>query len=130
MQDSSCRMFHSAYETIFHLLTACPVLAATEYLKLHNSVASLVHRSSCSYFGVSVCDKPWLHVSESVVETNEAKILWDFDIHTDCYIPANHPDIVIVNKNSQSAVLIDVVVPANVQIASKEKEKLNIISMH
>ena len=64
-QDSSCRMCHSTSETIFHLLSACPILAATEYLKHHNSVASLVH-SLCSYFGVSVCDKPWLHVPEPV----------------------------------------------------------------
>ena len=84
-----------------------------------------MHRSLCSHFGVSVCDKPWLLVPESVDQINEAKILWDFDIHTDRYIPANCPNIVIVNKNSQLAVLVDVAVPADVNIASKEKEKIN-----
>ena len=117
-------MCHCVSETIFHLLSAFPVLAATEYLKRHNSVASLVHRSLCSHFGASICDKPWLCVPESVVQMNEAKTLWDFDIYTDRYIPVNSPDIVIINKNSQLAVLVDVAVPADLNIASKEKERL------
>ena len=29
----------------------------------------------------------------------------NFDIHTNLYIPANRPDVVIVTKNSHSAVL-------------------------
>ena len=77
--DPSCRMCHSTSETVHHLLSACPMLAANEYFKHHNSVAPLVHKSLCSHFGVpTCCNKPWLYVSESVVQTNEAKILWDF----------------------------------------------------
>jgi len=63
----------------------------------------------CSHFGVPTCDKPWLHVLESVVQTNRAKILWDFDIHTDYHhIPTHHPEIVTVDNNSHSAALVDV----------------------
>ena len=100
------------------------MLAATEYLKRHNSVASLVHKNLCSHFGVVTCDKPWLYVPESVVQVNEVKILWDFDIRTDRHISAHRPDIVMVNNDSHSAILIDIAVPADTNIISKETEKI------
>ena len=41
--DPSCRLCHNGTETIFHLLSACSCLAATDYLNRHNSVASILH---------------------------------------------------------------------------------------
>ena len=79
-------MCHGSAETIYLLLSACPVLAASECLKHHNSVVSLVHKNLCSHLGVVTCDKPRLFVPESVIQVNEIKILWDFDIRTDHYI--------------------------------------------
>jgi len=38
--DSLCRLCHSSKGTIFHVLSACPVLALTEYLERHNSFSS------------------------------------------------------------------------------------------
>ena len=33
LQDPACRFYHNFPETTFHLLSACPMLAVTEYLK-------------------------------------------------------------------------------------------------
>jgi len=117
-------MCRGALETIYHVLSVCPVLAASEYLKCHNSVVSLVRKNLCSHLGVVTCDKQWLYVPESVIHVNEVKILRDFDIHMNYHISAHHPDIGMVNYDSCSAVLIDVAVPADTNIISKESEKI------
>ena len=39
----------------------------------HSSVASLVHRAFCDHFGVSICDKPWLHTPQPVIMANNVK---------------------------------------------------------
>ena len=36
----SCRLCHDGIETIFHVLSACPCLAATDYLNRHNAVVT------------------------------------------------------------------------------------------
>lgn len=42
-----------------------------------------------------------------VVENDQAKILWDFQIKTDKMLMANKPDTVVVEKLQKKAVLID-----------------------
>ncbi|XP_076747360.1 uncharacterized protein LOC101485988 [Maylandia zebra] len=59
-----------------------------------------------------------------VVENDRAKILWDFQIQTDKMVVANQPDIVVVDKQKKTAVVIDVAVPNDSNIRKKEHEKL------
>ena len=42
-----------------------------------------------------------MHDSESVLENETHKLLWDFEIQTDHLIPARQPDIVIVKKKEK-----------------------------
>ena len=123
--DPLCRLCGNGAETIFHLLSACSCLAATEYLNRHNAVASILHRNICSSYHFPVhCDKPWLYQPEPVLEGNGVKILWDFDIRTDHIISARRPDIVIVDYNQQKGIILDVAIPADINIATKEQEKV------
>ena len=122
--DSTCRLCQSSDETIYHLLSACPALAATEYLKRHNSVASLIHKHICESYGIPTCDKPWLYNPQSIVQTNCVKILWDLDIRTDHVISAHRPDIVVHDFVEHSAMLLDVSIPADFNIVEKEREKI------
>jgi len=92
------------------------MLAASKY----NSVVSLMHMNLCSHLGVVTCDKPWLYVPESV---NEVKILWDFDIRTDRNISAHHPDVVMIDNESRSAV-IELADPTDTNIINKETKKI------
>ncbi|CAI5636064.1 unnamed protein product [Oreochromis niloticus] len=59
-----------------------------------------------------------------VVENDRAKILWDFQMQTDKMVVANQPDIVVVDKQKKTAVVIDVAVPNDSNIRKKEHEKL------
>jgi len=62
---------HDGIETIFHVLSACPILAVTDYLNRHNAVASILYQSICSSFKFPIhCEKPRLYHPESVVEGN------------------------------------------------------------
>ena len=122
--DPKCRMCNCSDETVAHLLTACPKLAATEYLTRHNEVARLVHRSICEVYNIKVARQPWHHVPEPVVETDNVKILWDFEIRTDRRITARRPDIVIIDKKKKTGLIIDIAVPEDRNISHKEKEKI------
>jgi len=103
-------MCHSATETIFDILSACPMLASTDYLRWHNSVASLLHKNICDFYSIVTCDRPWLHTPSPLVMSGNVKILWDFNIRTDHAISVHRPDIVIVDGHDHSAILLDVAV--------------------
>ena len=42
------------------------------------------------------------------------KILWEFMIQCDREIKARKPDIVVVNKNERSCVIIHIVIPGDI----------------
>jgi len=44
-------------------------------------------------------------------------------LHTDCLISAHRPDIVIVHNYCRTGILIDVAIPADANIITKESEK-------
>lgn len=44
------------------------------------------------------------------------KILWDFTIITDHFVPANRPDIVILDTSKRSLILLDIAIPADFNI--------------
>ena len=117
-------MCKSANETVTHILAACPKLAQTEYLKRHNAVAAVIHKNICDEYGIETAKQTWLHHPEAVTETEEVKILWDFEIRTDRVIPARRPDIVVLDKEERKLTIIDVAVPSDANIKDKETEKI------
>ena len=50
--------------------------------------------------------------------------MWNVDIRTDRVISVHRPDIVIHDSFKCSAILIDVPIPADVNIADKERENI------
>ena len=53
------------------------------------------------------------------------KILWNFEIQTDHYIPAKIPNIIIRDKSRKKTTIIDIAVPEDRNIQQKEKEKID-----
>ena len=103
-------------------MSLCPFKASTGYLQWHNSVAALIHAQICEFYGISICEKPWLYSSQLVVTSNHVKILWDVDTKTD-QISAHRPDVVVHNSLGCSAILIDAYIPADVNIVKKEQKR-------
>ena len=122
--DPLCRLCHSFDETVYHILSSCPLLAPTGYLQRHNSVAALIHKQICEFYDIYTCEKPWLYNPQPVVSSNNVKILWDVDIRTDRINSAHRPDIVVHDSLERSVILIDVAIPADVNIVDKEREMI------
>ena len=52
------------------------------------------------------------------------KILWDMTIQCDHYIEARRPDILVVEKSSRKALIIDIASPGDLNVGEKEKKKI------
>ena len=69
--------------------------------------------------------KRWYdHVSESVLENEDYKLLWDFIVRTDHEIGARRLDLVIIDKRDKSCQIIDVTIPEDTGVREKEDEKV------
>jgi hypothetical protein len=122
--DGKCRMCGQYDETVAHLVAGCKVLANDKYKQRHNQVAKRVHWSLCRKYSIETPEQWWKHTPEPVVETDRAKILWDFSIRTDHHIQANKPDLVVVDKDEKSCLIIDIACPLDTNVRKKELEKV------
>ena len=121
--DDKCRVCHSKTETIDHIVAGCSLLAPTEYLKRHNEIGKYLHWTICKANDIKVEEKWYMHQPEPIVENQKCTILWDYGINTDRKIPANRPDIVIKDHKNKKCYLIDMSVPGDCNVVSKEYEK-------
>ena len=120
----NCRVCGMVPEYVDHVLSSCTPLAATMYKQRHDRVASIVHWSLLKSYNLSVSRNYW-DTTPAVVESPDVKVLWDFTIFTDHHLAARRPDIVVINKQTKTAQIIDVAVPADKNVSMKEKEKID-----
>ena len=120
-----CRLCGVKEETVDHLVSCCEKIAQTDYKGRHDRVATLIHWSLCKQYGFPRSDNWWAHQAEKVLENDDYKVLWDFSIRTDKVIKEHRPDIVIVDKRKREAMLVDVAIPGDARVASKEIEKIS-----
>ena len=121
-----CRMCKSKGEFVGHIISECPKLAQKEYKRRHDNVARIIHWELCGKYQLERAEKWYEHKPEGVIENEEVKLLWDFNIqvdHTD--IEHRRPDIVVVNKKLRKCELIDIAVPGDIRILSKEGDKID-----
>lgn len=122
--SKKCRMCNERDETIMHILSECPKLAQTEYKKRHDKVATMVHWELCKQHGLHHSQKWYEHRADAVMENDNVKILWDFNVRTDRVIEARRPDIVLIDKLNKETLIIDVAVPGDFRVKDKELEKV------
>ena len=112
-------------ETIAHITTECQQLAGHEYkLWRHNKVAQVLHWHMCDVYGFERAERWYDHTPEPVLENDEHKILWDFQIQTDHQLKNNRPDLVVVDKKARDCIILDVACPFDTRIIQKENEKV------
>ena len=58
-------------------------------------------------------------------ESERYKLLWDFKIQTDRHSDHNKPDIVLLNKEGESCLIIDVACPFDTRTVRKREKKGN-----
>jgi len=118
--SSLCRVYHSASENIDHLLSSCALLAASMYKRRHDSIARIILPKR---FKLHFCGNYWNHEPQSVSENSQVKLLWDY-IYTDHVLSARRPDIVMEDNHNNTVEMIDILVPADSNVSSKEIEKI------
>ena len=73
----------------------------------------MIHWELCKKFKFDHVNKWYIHNTESVVENETYKILWDFDVEMDHQISARRPDLVRVIYKQRNCRIMDFVVPAD-----------------
>ena len=58
----------------------CKKLAQKEYKKRHDNVARIVHWKLCGLYKLERAEKWYEHIPNGVIESDDVKILWDFNI--------------------------------------------------
>ena len=99
-------------------------LAQKEYKRRHNNLGKIVHWELARICYFEAGDKCYEREQESVLESEDYKILWDFSIQTDHVIEAQRPDLVLVDKKERICKIIDFPVPGDSRIEEKEKDKI------
>ena len=122
--DATCRVCKQAEETVDHIVSGCSKFAQKEYKRRHDCVARALHWDLCRMYDIQTAQKWYEHQPEGVVEKENVKILWDFNIQTDNEIQARRPDIVIHDKSGKSCYIIDVAIPGDARVPQKEAEKI------
>ena len=84
----------------------------------------MVHWKLCEKFNLEKSEKWYLHNPQTVRENVNHKLIWDMNIQSDNVIVERRPDIVIVNKMEETAIIIDVAIPGDKKTIDKEKKKI------
>ena len=119
----TCRMCHQGYETVSHIVAECSKLAQNDYKARHDKVATAVHWCLSKKYGLHHSEKWYHHRAEAVCENDDAKLYWDFNVYTDRVIEARRPDIILLKKKENECLVIDIAVPGDARVQSKEEEK-------
>ena len=69
-------------------------------------------------------EKWYEHQPEGVVENEKCKIWWGMTIQCDHVIEARRPDIVVVGKVNNKAIIVDIASPWEHKVYEKEGEKI------
>ena len=100
------------------------MLAQKEYKRRHDKVCLSINWVLCKKYGVKVCEKWYEHKVESVIKNYIVIILWNVCIQVDRQIEHWRPDTVVMEKNMNKCLIIDVVCPVNNNLILKRNEKL------
>lgn len=71
-------------------------------------------------------DQPLSHKPAAVTDTDEVKILWDFEIRRDRIIPVRRPDILVLDKQKKKVTKTDVSIPVDRYIKKRKTKSQNI----
>ena len=119
-----CRLRGEKGESVQHLVSGCEKLAQKEYKRRHDNVGKKFHWHRCKNYGLGHTEKWYEHVPERAVRNEEVKVLWDINVQCDKVVETRKPDIILIDKKEQKGIIINIVVPADVRVGEKEREKM------
>ena len=129
-ENSRCRLRGDRDKRINHIISECSKLSQREYKTWHDWVSKGIHWELWKKFKFDHMNKWHMHNSESVLENETHKLLWNLEIQTDHLISARQPDLVIVlkkkkkkRKKKRTCRIVDFAFPVDNRIKLKESKK-------
>ena len=123
-EDSLCRICGERGETVQHILCKCKKLAQRDNKRRHDSVAKSVHWKLCEKHNFERKEKWYRHCPEGVAEDDDVKLIWDINIQCENAMEVKRPNLMLVDKKAKLCIIIDVAIPGDYRIRSKEIEKI------
>ena len=99
-------------------------MAQSEYKGRHDKVATAVHWGLAKKRGLEHSEQWYQHRGEKVSENDKVKLFWDFSVFTDRVIEPRRPDIMVLNKETKECLIVDIAVPGDTRVNTKEDEKI------
>ena len=119
-----CILSGEKNETDTHLIYGCKELAQKEYKRRHDNIARIVDWKLCGIYNLGRVDKWYEHNPDGAIENESVKILWDMTIQCDHHVEARRPDIIVMEKDSKKALIIDIASSGDHNVIEKESEKV------
>ena len=116
-QSPLCRIRDKNSESMSHIVSEYEKLARKEYKRRHDIVSRIVHWKLCEKYNLKRSGKWYEHAREGVVE--EVKIFWDVMIQRNSEIKARKSNIIAVNNNERSCVIIDIAILGDIRASEK-----------
>ena len=108
-----CRICGERVEIVQHVICECKKLVQREYKSRHDTVTKLVHLKLCEKHSLKRKEKWYDHCPQGAVEDDDAKLICNRNIEYDNVIEARRPDLILVDKNVKSYVIIDIPIPSD-----------------
>lgn len=125
VETTKCRLCNSAEETVQHLASGCSTIAGTKYLTRHNNMGQVVQQLLCLQKQLIQHFVPHhVYAPQPVLENESYKIYWDLTVITDRGAEHNRPDMVLWEKQRNTATIIDFAVPQDCNLAKSYGEKI------
>lgn len=106
-------------EFMIHLVSGCPFLAQTAYLKWHDGIACCFYYRLHHACGFDSEVHPWYDPEHIQGENDSFKHLWNSPIYSLRWIPANKPDLVLFDKASELIYITEFSVPLDINVTGK-----------
>eukprot|EP00957_Ditylum_brightwellii_P115360 8797345-Ditylum_brightwellii.AAC.1 len=106
-----CRLCGKHNETIPYIASGCNMLRGTKYVEHHNKVCKYLHWCILQDEGQSIVPNWKQHKAEetpSICLGEGHTLMYDMTQKVDHTIFANHPDLIILDKEKKTALIIDV----------------------
>ena len=120
-----CRSCRTHVENILHTVSDSSMLAQKEYKRRHDKLCLNIHWALFKKYGVKVCERWYEHKVGSVIKNDMVKIRWDVCSQVDTQIEYKRPDIVVMAKNTNNCLIIDVACLVDSNLILKRNEKLD-----
>jgi hypothetical protein len=124
-----CRLCNDKKETVYHWISGCRKMAATEYTRRHDNALKILSVEWCKVEGLLGADVTWYKEKWErghILENETRKLCWDFEYSMRFSSTCRRPDLTIEYKDLNLIYLVDMACPHDSNVREcygKKREK-------